>query len=62
MTRKPVTKQKDKQEAHGDDSPKELDKNKHVALGRKQLAKINCTVSLLLSSFCFVMKQDLFLL
>lgn len=59
---KPVTKQKDKQEAHGEDNPKEWDKNKHVALGRRQLAKINCIVSLLLSSFCFVTKQDLFLL
>lgn len=45
-TRKPITKQKDKQEAHGEDNPQERDKNKHVALGRKQLAKINCIVSL----------------
>lgn len=43
---KPITKQKDKQEAHGEENPKEWDKNKHVALGRKQLAKINCIVSL----------------
>lgn len=43
---KPITKQKDKQEAHGEENPKEWDKNKHVALGRKQTAKINCIVSL----------------
>lgn len=50
--RKLITELKDKQEAHGEDNPKERDKNKHVALGRKQLAKINCIVVLLLSSFC----------
>lgn len=38
---KPITKQKEKREAHGEVNPKEWDKNKHVALGRKQLPKIS---------------------
>lgn len=48
--RKSITKQKDKQEAHGEDKPKEQAEKKHVALGRRQLAQIiNCVVILLLS-------------
>lgn len=47
-TGKLITKQKDKQR-HVGKAIEGGNENKHVALGRKQLAKINCVLGLLLS-------------